>query len=61
MTKNQAVRYYGSVKQLALALGIRPAAVSQWDAVPEGRQWQLEVITGGELRVDNAIRRAAAA
>lgn len=59
MTKTQAVEYFGTAAALARALGIAPAAVSQWEEVPEGRQWQLEVITGGRLVADREEQPAA--
>ena len=49
MEKAHAIAHFGSVSALAEALGIAPAAISQWDAVPELRQYQLQVITAGKL------------
>lgn len=55
MRKAQAVKYYGSQRALAAALGITEQAVSLWgDLIPEGRAYQLESITGRKLRVDPA-------
>lgn len=43
ITKEQAIRLYGSGRQLALALGINPAAVYQWAeaAIPLARYLDL--------------------
>lgn len=48
MTKQEAVSEFGSAKELAAALGISEAAVSQWDdaAIPELRVYQIvEIVT----------------
>ncbi len=53
MKKADAIKFFGSVNHLAQALRINPAAVSQWgEDVPEGRAYQLEVITHGALRAE---------
>jgi len=52
MEKTQAISHFGSAANLARALGISKAAVSQWkDQVPELRALQLERLTDGELRL----------
>ena len=52
MDKKTAVEYYGSATALARALGVTDGAVSQWEAVPILRQYQLEVLTQGKLRAE---------
>lgn len=53
MKKADVISYYGSQVELADALGISEAAVSQWgDSVPQGRAYQIEVMTGGKLKAD---------
>jgi DNA-binding transcriptional regulator YdaS (Cro superfamily) len=52
MKKSEAVAFYGTQAALAKALGIEPAAVSQWIEIPEVRQYQIEVLTGGVLKAD---------
>lgn len=48
-----AAAHFGSRTRLASALGISPAAVSQWGSiVPTLRQYQLERLTGGALKAD---------
>ncbi|MGI2147979.1 Cro/CI family transcriptional regulator [Shewanella baltica] len=58
MKKTDAINYFGSSIKLAEALGLNKSAVSQWgEEVPELRAFQLERLTGGELKVhaDKAI------
>jgi DNA-binding transcriptional regulator YdaS (Cro superfamily) len=46
-----AIRKFGSAAALARALGIKRQSVHDWgDEVPEGRAYQLEVLTNGELK-----------
>ncbi|HHW4403769.1 TPA: Cro/CI family transcriptional regulator [Aeromonas hydrophila] len=53
MKTNHAVKYFGSKAALARALGINKGAVSQWgEKVPKGRAYQLELMTGGQLKAD---------
>jgi DNA-binding transcriptional regulator YdaS (Cro superfamily) len=45
MTKKEALEAFGSVKALALALGITEGAVSQWgEELPPLRVFQLQEI-----------------
>lgn len=53
MTKTQAIQYFGSVRALADALGIKAVqSVYEWpeDGIPEGRQFQIQVLTKGKLK-----------
>lgn len=51
MKKKDAVEHFGSVADLAKALAITPEAIYQWgDDVPEGRAFQIDVLTKGKLR-----------
>jgi hypothetical protein len=53
MTKTEAIKHFGSISDLAKALGTTYEAVRQWgDEIPELRQYQIEVLTKGELRAD---------
>lgn len=52
MTKQEAIKYFGSQRALAATLGITDGAVSQWKRVPRGVQFELHVKTGGKLLVD---------
>lgn len=55
MTKEDAITHFGSISSLACALGTTYQAVSQWDEIPEGRQWQLYAITAGQLMPDEQL------
>ena len=50
MTVEQVIQHFGGVSQTARALGISYQAVAQWTSVPEGRQWQIQALTNGQLK-----------
>ncbi|MGI2108437.1 Cro/CI family transcriptional regulator [Shewanella frigidimarina] len=53
MKKKIAVDHFKGKSNLAKALGISPASVSQWpDDVPELRAYQIERLTKGKLKAD---------
>ena len=55
MKTEDAVEYFGSKAAIAKALGIKRGAVSQWGYhVPQGRAYQIEVLTGGQLKADQS-------
>lgn len=50
MRTRQAIKHFGSAAALAKALGITRQSVHEWGSeVPEGRAYQLEVMTDGAL------------
>ena len=50
MTKQDVIKYFGSPKEAIEAIGISKGAFSQWgDEVPALRQYQIEVLSNGEL------------
>ena len=52
MKKSDVIEHFGGIQQTADALGIRYQSVYEWpDVVPEGRQYQIQIITGGKLKV----------
>ena len=52
MKTTDAAAFFGSKKKLADVLLINPSAVTQWgELVPESRQYQLQVLTKGKLKV----------
>lgn len=56
MNTDQAVAHFGSKKKLAGALGISPGAVTLWkNVIPHLRQYQIQTVTGGLLKVDEAM------
>lgn len=55
MRTEDAVAHFGSVKELAEALGVTTQAIYFWgETVPELRAFQLELLTEGALRAKPA-------
>jgi DNA-binding transcriptional regulator YdaS (Cro superfamily) len=55
MNPRQLLAYFGSKRSAARALGITVPAIDQWEAagaIPELRQYQIELATAGGLRAD---------
>ena len=53
MKTEDAIKYFGGVKQLADALDIWPQVIYRWgDRPPQSRQYELEVKTKGQLKSD---------
>lgn len=53
MKKASAIAHFGSAAELARELGITEAAVSKWgEIIPQGRAYQIQVMTGGKLKAD---------
>lgn len=53
MTTENVIRYFGSQKATADALGMKQPSVAVWgEYPPELRQLQIESLTGGELRAE---------
>ena len=55
MTPAQVIEFYGTQTAAAEALGLRQSAVSQWvqrGRVPMLRQFEIELLTKGELKRD---------
>lgn len=51
MKTKDIAAHFGSKTKLAEALGISPSAVTMWgETVPEGRQFQLQVLTNGRFK-----------
>jgi hypothetical protein len=62
MLTEDAVNYFKGKSRLAKALQITPAAVSQWGAhVPKLRQFELQALTLGKLRVKQLMKPEAIA
>jgi transcriptional repressor of cell division inhibition gene dicB len=58
MTYDQAMKHFGTQVLFAEALGIKQPTISGWNRViPEAYQYQIEIITGGKLKVDTVLRR----
>lgn len=53
MKTKEAIEYFGGVKELAQFLNVYPQVVYKWgETPPYGRQYELEVRTGGILKAD---------
>lgn len=56
MEKKTVLAHFKTQVAIAQALGISHQAVVKWgDLVPKGSAYQLQVITGGLLRVDESL------
>ena len=56
MTYDQVIKRFGTQIRLAAVLGITQPTISAWGkVVPARYQFQLEVLTNGELRADRAL------
>ena len=52
MDKQKVIKYFGSMQKTADALGISLQAVHKWpDPIPQGRAYQLQILTRGKLKV----------
>jgi len=61
MSPDALIAHFGGVNATARALGVEPPSVSEWKTqgvVPELRQYQAEIATGGKLRADKRALRA---
>ncbi len=56
MTTNEAIKWAGGTQAaLASVLGIKQPSVAKWgDFPPLVRQYQIEVLSGGQLKVGKA-------
>ena len=53
MKIDDVAAFFGNKQKLADALGIFPSAVTQWgETIPQGRQYQIQVITGGKFKAE---------
>lgn len=60
MKTKDVAAHFGSKTKLAEALGISPSAVTMWgEIVPEGRQFQLQVLTNGQFKAAMSKAKAA--
>lgn len=64
MKPNCVLNHFSNKAAIAEALNISPQAVQQWfdkGAIPIGRQFQLQVVTNGLLKVDPMPEAASCA
>lgn len=58
MTTQEAIDHYGGLRQLAQELGVWPQVIYQWgDHPPMGRQYEIEVKTGGKLKANQKLEQ----
>lgn len=60
MTPQQVLDHFGTQAEIARVLGCKQPSVAEWfdkDEVPEGRQYQLELATGGALKAAKPANR----
>lgn len=56
MTTSDAIKHFGKKIDLARALGLSPSAITQWgETVPIRRQYELERLTEGKLKVTQPV------
>lgn len=63
MQVNEVISYFGSTRETAQALGVTFQAIHRWskqNKVPQGRQWQIQTLTGGRLVVDKELHERTA-
>ena len=54
MKTQEAIDYYGGIRQLAEALKTWPQTIYQWgETPPMGRQYELQIKTDGKLKAEN--------
>ena len=56
MKTKAAIEYFGSRRALAEAVGVSRESVRKWvvaGRLPQGRAYQLQIITGGRLRAES--------
>lgn len=64
MSPQELVTHYGTQSAAAKALGCGQSTVAEWcsdGVIPEGRQYQIELATGGALVADKPAFRGAPA
>jgi len=60
MTPQEVLSFFGSQSEIARVLGCTQPSVFEWfekDAIPEGRQYQLEIASRGRLKADKPANR----
>jgi hypothetical protein len=60
MSPAAALEFFGSKAEIARVLGITSPSVVEWfeaGLIPEGRQYQLEIASGGALKADLPANR----
>ena len=51
MKLQKVIKYYGNKSNIAKALGLHRSAITNWgDAIPQFRQYQIQILTNGKLK-----------
>lgn len=63
MKFDDIITHFGTQEKTAAALGINQSSVAAWkrSGVPLVRQYQIQVVSGGALQVQNGRRRSRVA
>lgn len=60
MTPQEVLSHYGTQAEIARVLGCTQPSIAEWfekGRVPEGRQYQLEIASGGTLKAAKPANR----
>lgn len=49
--------YFGSISDIAEALGISVFAIYKWEKIPKNRAYQIQVITRGKIKATQLISK----
>ncbi len=60
MTTEEVIKHFGGAKETGAALNLWPNAVTRWGKHPPMlRQYQIQEITKGALRIEKVARKSA--
>lgn len=60
MTTLEVIKFFGTKAEVSRALGCTKSCVTMWgDEPPQSRQWQIQVLTKGKLKVSPKAKPAA--
>jgi transcriptional repressor of cell division inhibition gene dicB len=52
---NEICQHFGGTPQLAKLLNISRTAIYKWKAIPEGRAYQIEILSNGKFKAKDII------
>lgn len=64
MTPQDLLAHFKTQAEIARVLGCKQPSVCEWfdnGTIPEGRQYQIEIATGGALKADKPANRSPTA
>lgn len=62
MTPNDLLTIWRTQAEIARVLGVKPPSVAEWfenGTIPQGRQYQAQLASGGRLEADKPALRVA--